>query len=397
MSHDFQPGTKASSSQHFHYRTFLWIGLPLWCGFRLATSFQTLGLYRIGLYSFPFLYLPAIFLHELAHAVAAAIVGTQVSRIKLGLTQNPEGTHLNFRFLGFPWELYSIPVAGSVHTCPINPDHYRTRAIITTAAGPALSLAAASTGFLYFILDSNSILSALLITWSLINAYIFLVTMMSSKKSDGMNIRKYLALTDEEIREKCLNAKAVLDLKTEIDKVGNLSLEAAIARHNAEPQNVAILAYIVEKMSEVHDPRQSEYVYRLVSNFSVLPSNLANFLDNYLTDQLTKGTITPDGYFDPLSQKLLVANNNSITARGTRGSVLIDLGRIEEGKALLKEVLEKTESTIDKTFSNIFLALAEKQQDNLEKAREYAKKATEIDPDCPALKRVSDLLKPSAT
>jgi hypothetical protein len=57
-------------------------------------------------------------------------------------------------------------------------------------------------------------------------------------------------------------------------------------------------------------------------------------------------------------------------------------------------VLEKTTSTIDKTYANIFLALAEKQQGNLNLAREHAEKAAQLDPNCPALKRVSDLLSP---
>jgi len=98
---------------------------------------------------------------------------------------------------------------------------------------------------------------------------------------------------------------------------------------------------------------------------------------------------------DELSLELLEADPANISIRGTRASVLVDLGRIDEGNAMLKEVLEKTTSTIDKTYANIFLALAEKQRGKLESAHEYARNAAKTDPGCPALKRVSDLLSPA--
>jgi predicted Zn-dependent protease len=99
---------------------------------------------------------------------------------------------------------------------------------------------------------------------------------------------------------------------------------------------------------------------------------------------------------DELSRELLKANPESISVKGTRASVLIDLGRLEEGQAMLNEVLEKTEATIDKTYANIFLALGAKQQGKLDLSREYAEKAAKIDPTCPALKRVSDFLPSSS-
>jgi len=59
---------------------------------------------------------------------------------------------------------------------------------------------------------------------------------------------------------------------------------------------------------------------------------------------------------------------------------------------MLEDVLVKTTSNIDKTHANIFLALAEKRRGRLDLARERAASAAKLDPTCPALNRVSDLL-----
>jgi predicted Zn-dependent protease len=95
---------------------------------------------------------------------------------------------------------------------------------------------------------------------------------------------------------------------------------------------------------------------------------------------------------DQLSQELIAANPGNISVMGTRGSILVDIGQIDEGKAMLIQVLEKTESLFDKSYTNIFLALAEKKQGNLEMARDYAERSAKLGPNCLALKRVSDLL-----
>ncbi len=73
-----------------------------------------------------------------------------------------------------------------------------------------------------------------------------------------------------------------------------------------------------------------------------------------------------------IGQMLLDALDNSVTCLGTRGSVLIDIGRIKEGRAILEEVLAKTESTIDKCYSHVVLAQAEEKGGNRKRATQLA-------------------------
>ncbi len=210
--------------------------------------------------------------------------------------------------------------------------------------------------------------------------------------NDGMNILKNFSLTDEEITQRCFEASLQRSLPSEKEAMSKLSIDESIARYYGTSESLVTLVLLVDKMVDANDSRRNEYVAKMVAHSGIRPRNLGKFLDGYITGQLIKGLITGNPYFDELSQKLAEIEKNTITSRGTRGSVLIDLGRIEEGKAMLEDVLDKTTSTIDKTYANIFLALAAKQQSNLTLAREHAEKASKIDPACPALKRVSDLL-----
>ena len=59
---------------------------------------------------------------------------------------------------------------------------------------------------------------------------------------------------------------------------------------------------------------------------------------------------------------------------------MIDLDRIEEGKVLLKDVLAKTDSTLDQVYAHVFLALGAKAEGNLTLAREHAEGSSENRP-----------------
>jgi tetratricopeptide (TPR) repeat protein len=345
-------------------------------------------------------WIPAILLHELAHAVSGKAVGGEVSCIKLGLTTNPTGNHFSFIFLGFPWKLYAVPFTGSVWVYFIDPYRYRSRVITMIAAGPLASLFAALTGIIPLLINANRPGGAQLAAWFLVNFYFFIGTSLPYSRirkghisqTDGYRIGTLFRLSDAEIVQKCFQSRLQIDLKTEKEEIAHLPMEDAIARYEANPDRIATLAHLIGKMGQAKDLRQNEFVMRLISYPKLPSTNLAAFLDSYLTTHLDQGTIANSSYFDQFSQKLMTTTHQSITAQGTRGSVLIDLGRIDEGSAMLREVLSKTTSDLDKTYANIFLALAEKQKGNLDAARAHAREAVSVNHDCPAIQRISDLL-----
>jgi hypothetical protein len=345
-------------------------------------------------------WIPAVLLHELAHAVTAKLSGGHVNVIKLGLTIHPSGKHVSFRFIGFNWEIYSAPLTGIVFVFFTDPKRFRTQATLMTAAGPLASLIAAISGLLPIIYGNTA---EPLAGWFLVNTYFFLGTAVPSyrirkrgtSQTDGYRIWKTWHLSTEEISKKCALGCLHLELQTEKDLISRLSVEEAIRRHESSPNSTATLLHLIDKLERLGDSRQNDYVMKLISDPQIAPINFTAFLDAYITRHLTADTIAKDSRFDFFSAKLVAVSNQSITAQGTRGAVLIDLGQIEEGKGTLKEVIENTREPIDKIYANIFLALAEKQAGNLEAAKNYARQATSLDPTCPALRRVDDLLRSS--
>jgi tetratricopeptide (TPR) repeat protein len=198
-------------------------------------------------------------------------------------------------------------------------------------------------------------------------------------------------MTDAEIEKKISAAQTLVSVHKTIDP-STTSLGQALERADAAPDNMQALSTAACYLEAAHDPRTLIYYKRLLQ-CPLTPEDRMQFLDRYLTCCLQLDAVLQNSEeMERLSSELMSGNPGSISVMGTRGSILIDLGRIDEGKAMLKEVLAKTESLIDKVYSNIFLALAEKQQGNLELARENAARAAKLDPECTALKRVSDLL-----
>jgi tetratricopeptide (TPR) repeat protein len=78
---------------------------------------------------------------------------------------------------------------------------------------------------------------------------------------------------------------------------------------------------------------------------------------------------------------------NAASILGTRGAVLVALGRVEEGKPLLKRALKLHRTRVPKATNLVSLALAALQQGQRKSARKLLKEAREMDPDCELLAR----------
>jgi Tfp pilus assembly protein PilF len=90
---------------------------------------------------------------------------------------------------------------------------------------------------------------------------------------------------------------------------------------------------------------------------------------------------------DRFSRQALEEIPLSSHARGTRGSVLIELGRIDEGRPLVEQALREHERGPTKSANACYLAMAMARQGDLGKAREYIDEARRCDAHCPLLER----------
>ena len=159
--------------------------------------------------------------------------------------------------------------------------------------------------------------------------------------SDGINIARHIKITNAEGELMRLQSRSARDMPDERKIMQKLSVNDAIHRFGTMPDNFACLALLVDKLTAAKDPRQFEYVSHFISMIEARTETITRFLDAYLTNQLVEGTIPGHRQFDHYSALLLEKTNQSVTAKGTRGSVLVDLGYLDEGKAMLQEVLGK--------------------------------------------------------
>ncbi|MFO1447050.1 MAG: hypothetical protein U1F61_02640 [Opitutaceae bacterium] len=92
---------------------------------------------------------------------------------------------------------------------------------------------------------------------------------------------------------------------------------------------------------------------------------------------------------DGWSQKALQLAPAAITLKGTRGSVLVELGRYEDGIGLLLEVARRSECRVDRVVSSAYLAKAFSCNGNTAEAKRWMDRARSLNPTHPVVGRIA--------
>ena len=74
--------------------------------------------------------------------------------------------------------------------------------------------------------------------------------------------------------------------------------------------------------------------------------------------------------------------------RGTRATALVLGGRVDEGMALAKEMIDRNTEPERKSFNALALALGYKARGNVAEGRTFVEMAEKLDPECLFLPRV---------
>ena len=137
-------------------------------------------------------------------------------------------------------------------------------------------------------------------------------------------------------------------------------------------------------------------------------ANLAMTLavDNWQTLGETRGAVLDSlaclplfyGYDELKAQAMnyideaILEEPETITFKGTKGSLLVESGRSEEGLKLLNEVLKHTKSTNDMAICSYYIALAHSGLGDFEKGFKLLKEASIKYPECIVRSRVAKSL-----
>jgi hypothetical protein len=360
--------------------------------FFLSKGDDPLGLLLTFAVFYPVLF-AGVCLHELGHAWGALSAGGTVGYIELG-RRYERWKPWQFRLLGVRWVINSAPTCGLAHVSFPEAAYYRARQCWMIACGPLVNLLLLSIGLL-ILLCGGTLHSPLLLGWCMAQGLLFAISVIprvmlvsdTRRPNDALLFWQTLRLSDEEVLHRAQIGKIARRLDEAAPFARSATLAELIERHEANPNDLPILWHLAYRLSESSDPREGTYFGKLADHPEFPEKDAVLALDIHLTQQLHVGPPEDHERADRLSQRLL-ALSNSISTRGTRGSVLVDLGRVEEGKRLLAE----TSSKMDRAYANAFLALAAKAEGQLDAARKHAAAARKTDPASPVLARVTDLL-----
>jgi hypothetical protein len=95
---------------------------------------------------------------------------------------------------------------------------------------------------------------------------------------------------------------------------------------------------------------------------------------------------------DALSQESMTAMSWLPAVRGTRGTVLVAMGRIDEGLPMLLDSMSQAQLPNHKAQNACIIAEAECRRGNLEIARNYLEEARKLEPKCSLLSRAEAIL-----
>lgn len=344
----------------------------------IPSTFPIMTLLILSLYVWPYF---STFCHELGHFVCAKLVGMTPQLMKVGMSFSVSLKH----FFGARLELGILPFGGQTYA--YYPDKgwskfedLKLKLIIYIIGGCLANFVLLAysimmlvyTGFpifIYFIyVESVMIITALVPTYGSLYGMKF--------PSDGKRI--FFIITQNYQRF------FFADHQKEI---------ARIAGDRAEPQiffknDIKTLGLFVKAETELAYRHFDEAITLLnqllnaENAFDLERAYLLNLLASIVISHGQKQYLTrADGW----SQEAMKLASHSKAIQGTRGAILVELGRHEEGKQILLPLTKPGNDPIDIAICSYYLAKADHCLGNSEQARRWLKQAEQVIKKVPGL------------
>lgn len=335
--------------------------------------------------------------HELGHAIAAKAVGFRVFQVTIGFGR----AIFKCRLWGFNFVVNSMPLGGFCFSVSRKVHWYRSKRCLMILAGPLTNILAAIAVLYLFPLGENDfdvfsgvrVKSAFVIANAISAAFSLWPKRFDSAygrvANDGLLFWKTLFLKKQEIETRpasyyLYEGGELLSAKK--PEAAKRLLEQGLTLF---PDNVHLsfaLASAFLKMNKL--PESREINVRLVNRPNVGTYYRTLFANNLAYVDVLIGEKQLIEEADKYSKEALENMPYVSYFKGTRGCVLVELGKIEEGISLLKEAIDLGENNESKALNACHVALAEKKRGNLVESQKYAETARSLDADCVLLERL---------
>jgi tetratricopeptide (TPR) repeat protein len=344
--------------------------------------------------------------HELGHLLAAKCIGFRVFRFSIGKGK----TVFEKRKWGINFDVRELPVCGLVVSTPKNRKLLQFKCAVYAFGGLAINCLFALMAFLMIERTSpqpeegffRSLFAPLengFHFWNILfiaNVYKIglnlwprrVQTVLGKIPNDGLNLLN-IFLRFKNQREPSLILYYVHESWGAFDRKYDFMEKWAKDGLSHFPNN-HVLRYL-EGMSLIHLGKFRE-AHDCCSRMLRLPEDSRVSRSVILNNTAYAAVMTGDKFLldeaDRFSEEALKNDSENINFKGTRGTVLVEMGKIDEGILLLEQSIENENDVISKAANLCHLAIAERKRGNMLASRRYREKAESLDPKCLLLKYV---------
>ncbi|WP_427161933.1 site-2 protease family protein [Aliinostoc sp. HNIBRCY26] len=312
----------------------------------------------------------SIFCHKMGHFMAAKIVGFNPHFVKIGSGQRI----LDFKFLESKIEFCLVPSGGITYTSNLSLENMKPKLIFMYLAGPMMN------GLLFIFIMvfgkyGNQIFNeynpaAFLGVYEL---FLFTGNLLpyesniygKSHPTDGKQVLDALTKTNEQFLQKKLGL-------ARYTKNGD---DNATEFFNNDLKTLHILYKAMAELQKRNFDQAMQLFEQILMNDHLIIRDQLYILDILVTFVIDHEQTQYLQKADKWSAQALSLASDIKTIQGTRGAILIELGRYSEGKEMLLPLTEEGNDLTDMAYSCCYIAKADHFLGNDHEIKHWLKKA----------------------
>jgi tetratricopeptide (TPR) repeat protein len=336
-------------------------------------------------------------LHEIGHAVAGRLAGLRVFGVEIG-----HGRIVYDFFLGgLRWRFRTLPFGGCAHGASHTAEFYRTKNCVFVLGGPLANVILLAIAIVLMPLDEQLDSTpfdgiALFLFLALSNAALLLYSLWPrSMDSAGGTVPNDALLLWRIVRTRTAELNEALSWRylyeaDECQRQKDLEGAQRWVREGLQgfPKSVALRTTASTILNLQKKYRDASRSYALLAGRHRQSKRMgAYILNNLAYCYLLIGEPELLAKADTCSRLALKQEPWAPFYKGTRGSVLVELGKYDEGLKLLHDAMKNNPENYGQALNACYIGIAEARQGNSAESRNYFTIARRLDPDCILLDR----------
>lgn len=311
----------------------------------------------------------SVVFHEFGHVLAGLITKSTIYGVTIGFGR----ILFKFELRGVEWRFCKVPVGGFTYVSSGDRKFYRIRNIMTTLGGPLMNCLLVIVLAIVLFHISSPWLSAIIKAFMALNIFVcFYALVPKNRKDSGRNVPSDgLSLLTEPFK-----SKPEIDKEIEgyyVWEGYNRIIKGCIedARRSYEkglgyfPDSIALQDGIGRVLLELGNYADARSMFvRLQKNTDLKPATTVSLLNEIAIADIMMGTEQLLDEADDFTKTALEKMPWQAEFKGTRGLVLAKKGQIEQGLALLREAMDKTENPSHKAAYANYITEYESKKSN---------------------------------